>query len=293
MSVTKVCVNCGQDCSNRARSKDTQGRYVCQPCIEAAKASASTARPPVQSPHPLADDLPIAVEPDDRTPKTKSCVNCGATVAKAALECSSCGFDFAAGKVVRAPKPSGRRCIKCAYDLTGVKSARCPECGTLNTDASRKALVSQRERTDNIRAEYTKPLYMLAGGLVVSTAVALLSGDSLVPTLITFSLHFAISAVIGTVAFFLACLIWIGFDAPFHLTALRLLGIAAVCEAVWQITVRIPIPFVASGALLITYIGLLQSMLGLDLHDAIVFSIINWMVKLFVVISIISAIGTL
>lgn len=294
MSVTKLCIKCGQDCSNRARSKDSLGRYVCQSCIDTAKDIAAAARstaPPLPSQRP-ADDLPLGVEFEDTTPRTKPCVNCGERAPKSALLCSSCGFDFATGKVAQFPKTAGRRCIKCAYDLSGVKSARCPECGTFNSDASRKALLSQRERTDNIRAEYTKPLYMLLGGLLVTTVVALLSGGTLGPTLVALLLQFAISAVIGTIAFFLACLVWIGFDAPFHLTTLRLLGIAAVCEAVWQVTVRIPVPLVASGALLITYVGLLQSMLGLDLQDAIIFSIVNWMVKLFVVITILTALGT-
>lgn len=291
MSATKSCIKCGEDCSNRPRSKDAQGRYICQSCIDSIKA-AKPAPPTLSPPQLPADDGTLALAIEDAAPKTKPCKSCGSTIPEAALLCTSCGFDFVTGKsAAAAKKPGARTCIKCGYDLTGVKSSRCPECGTFNTDASRKAELNKRDRQDNIRSEYLKPLYMLFGGLAVATAAAFLSGHQLTSVVITLFLQFAISAVLGTIAFFFACLFWMGFDAPFHLTALRLLGIAAVCEAVWQVTAPIPIPFVASAALLITYIGLLQSVMSLDLQDAMLFAVVNWVLKVFIVVAIVTALS--
>lgn len=295
MSAAKVCTICRIDCSNQARVKDSPGRYICQVCVESAKArSSSTSDAPKDTPSHVDEGLTtLALDLENPKPKTKPCRGCGCTLTATALVCSSCGYDFTTGKAASLAKQGGPTCIKCGYNLVGVRSLRCPECGAFNTDASRKSELNRRDRSSNIRAEYTKPLYMLVGGLVVATAASSLSGQSPVESILNLSLGFAISAAIGTIVFFFACLAWIGFDAPFHLTALRMLGIAAVCEAVWRITVQIPIPFLASASLLITYIGLLQSMLDLDLQDAVIFALLNWIVKIFVVAAIVAAMSSL
>jgi hypothetical protein len=47
---------------------------------------------------------------------------------------------------------------------------------------------------------------------------------------IFYGLQLAIGVPIGVVAFFLCCLLWMGFDAPMHLTALRLVGVYALTD---------------------------------------------------------------
>jgi hypothetical protein len=43
-TATKNCIVCGEDCAQRDRVKDRQGRYICKPCYDKAKSKKAAAR---------------------------------------------------------------------------------------------------------------------------------------------------------------------------------------------------------------------------------------------------------
>src|SRR5262249_30879377 len=114
----KVCIRCKRDCANRPRSKDPQGRYICQECLDAAKTSASSkAKPqtaaaadpdspsdPIDLPAPAA--APIALAEEDAPPKPKAipviqCQACGHLCQASELFCTQCGAEPSTGKKLK------------------------------------------------------------------------------------------------------------------------------------------------------------------------------------------------
>lgn len=54
-TATKNCIVCGEDCSQRDRVKDRQGRYICKPCYEKAKQKKAAAAEAKKKAKPAAD----------------------------------------------------------------------------------------------------------------------------------------------------------------------------------------------------------------------------------------------
>lgn len=110
----KICVICGQDCSNKPRVKDPQGRYFCKACHEAAlkkpaggppRGAARPAAPPPE-PEPAFDNVEnesflAGVESTGMEP----CPGCGVPLASIASVCMSCGYNKQTGR-------SGRVSVK-------------------------------------------------------------------------------------------------------------------------------------------------------------------------------------
>lgn len=104
----KICVICGQDCSDRPRTRDMRGRLYCKTCYEQAREQQrlSKAHPPPISVAPPTKSDDIALEPlPARSPQrvmvtreqSASCPACGKTIATGATICMSCGFDTRTG----------------------------------------------------------------------------------------------------------------------------------------------------------------------------------------------------
>ena len=110
---------CGEDCSNRPRTKDPKGRYYCKPCFElarrryqkkaAARARSRAPAPPdahgqpyvLTEPAPESKQAPVPSRPSaacpscgrPRPPNTPICVNCGVNVATGRSIVTSRGLD--------------------------------------------------------------------------------------------------------------------------------------------------------------------------------------------------------
>lgn len=118
----KICVACGEDCSNKPRTKDAKGRYYCQGCYERAKqrfaadrkASVAAAPAPLgldglvggSRPSSLLDQLVEALPPPQAS---DHCSNCGYANPAGTVICTHCGFNaqtrrIVKPKVIRAPK---------------------------------------------------------------------------------------------------------------------------------------------------------------------------------------------
>lgn len=308
----KTCIRCGTDCSGKPRVKDLHGRYTCQSCVDTLKArEGGKAAAPAAAPTTARPDEPEGFDifdlaPDPQAPKAGPCPNCGRPVNEQAAVCVACGYSKAHGRVLSesdipkaADPPRGRRqtCKKCGYDIRGLKTAQCPECGTVNTRPSRR----ERDREDSARVardSYLQPALMLLIGGIISTALyaafATHRGGDPAAGAISYLISLAITVPIGVLVFWFCCLIWIGFDAPIHLTALRLAGIYAVTDVVRGLFLFVPLPWWAEGGVIgFIYIGLLQQFLEMDFEDALIVGLITFIVKVVTILVIASQLGLL
>ncbi len=119
MAGEKICLVCGEDVSNKPRTKDAQGRYVCKACVEAKRASApasaastksagesaprpKTAAKPAQVASSGGEDAILAALVDDATKDLGDpCPQCGVAMKKGAAICTRCGFNPEIGKTLR------------------------------------------------------------------------------------------------------------------------------------------------------------------------------------------------
>lgn len=130
----KICVFCGADCASRPRTKDSRGRYYCQPCYQQAlkeararpaapKAAPSAPPRPPQAPpvrpaaparRPAPARAPVAIAPADGAdaladlmeletaaaalPEGAVCRGCGSALPPGAVLCTNCGLNLKTGR---------------------------------------------------------------------------------------------------------------------------------------------------------------------------------------------------
>lgn len=96
-SPSKICIRCGQDCSAKPRTKDTQGRYTCKACADAAPKPKAAAAPVPAEPDPDAA-LMAALMAQAKPDITESCPSCGSGLAPGAVICTICGYNKQSGR---------------------------------------------------------------------------------------------------------------------------------------------------------------------------------------------------
>lgn len=299
----KVCVLCNRDCSTRPRQKDAKGRYHCKECLD--KRAAERRAAAAVEPEAPADDgmfdviVPIAVEPPPPPPseaqQSRPCPVCGAPLSRKAVICVSCGYNTQTGQKI--PGETGKKkrsragkCVACGYSLRGLPSGKCPECGTVNEIETSRRQRELEESRAIMRKAYFQPLLMF----VIGTAFVciLLAARADTPTegaaaVITYLIGFGIQLPIGLLVYWLCGVIWIGFDAPLHLIALRLLGIYGVVDAISTgVGAVIGAPLIGSLVACVFYIHLLSEMLDMDLTDAVIVGILTFLAKVLAVITL-------
>jgi len=98
----KICALCGEDCSQRPRTKDPRGTYYCQSCYERARARRSTgAGQPastVANATGALDMLPMILEELPQAPTAPQrvfipCPGCRKPFDESAAVCTHCGWD--------------------------------------------------------------------------------------------------------------------------------------------------------------------------------------------------------
>jgi len=303
----KICVDCKTDCSHRPRTKDAQGRYHCQACVDRLAQEKARAKPEASDDDgDMYDPLPLDVDPlpESAVPGGASvvagsgaggilagasgirpCPICAKPLAQSDAVCINCGYNARTGAKVatehksKAPKSAGKKCSKCGYLMAGVKTARCPECGTINMPPDKRE--RDRELAKSIaRQEYRKPILMFligAGGVCAYLAATEPQAGT---EILKYLISYLIEVPIGFAVFWICTIVWIGFDAPIHLTALRLAGIYAAVDLALVICANIPIPFAGLFIPALMYVGFLSEMLEMDLIDAIVVGFLTFMAKL-------------
>jgi hypothetical protein len=156
--------------------------------------------------------------------------------------------------------------------------------------AARQQKWMEEEKRRAVRSAYLVPVLMLLLGAGAVTAIFLLHEGSGAAAL--YLLSYVISVPIGVAVFLLCCAIWIGFDAPVHLTALRLAGIYAVTDLA-----RVLVSFVPYGGILLwiiplaMYVSLLARMLEIEWTEAVIVGVVTWAVKMIIVLVILAMAG--
>jgi hypothetical protein len=281
----KVCISCGQDCAGRPRVRDGQGRYMCRPCADAGAPRGTPARQDVPT-DPADVDIGYALAEEQAAAApvardTATCMGCGVLMAPGAVLCTRCGYDTRAGAQVKTSKGKGgpKRCEKCGYDLTGLKKPKCPECGTVFTLGRDYNKEREEFSKDTARWAYLKPLIMFGIGAGIMLMVGGASQGGWGAAL--YLIKYAVEVPVGVLVFWLCCLVYLGFDAPMHLTALRLAGIYAVTDVVGLVAGFVPFPILPMVITLTVYIGLLMDLLDLDIQDAVILGFITGAAKMY------------
>lgn len=173
------------------------------------------------------------------------------------------------------------RCPSCAYSMKGLRTLRCPECGkAISASALGKA---QDAGVDTQRKELRQLTLMLLVGLAGSLGLMLFQHGW--QGAAGYLLIFAISVPAGLAAYFICCLLWVGFDEPLPIVAYKLAAIYAIVDLLSFGISFVPILNVSMVRIAIvglTYIGLLMTQLDLDSRDAVGVAIATFIMKVIV-----------
>lgn len=196
-----------------------------------------------------------------------------------AVICVNCGYDRRKGyrpEVGVGATPTTRgtlTCGQCGYSMQGLRDKRCPECGSI-ARAKNWRDYSREESKRVTQWAYLTPAIMLGVGTLVSVLVLWGTGRTdMIPIL---AAQWGLSAVLGTAAFFVLCVMWLGFDAPMHLTALRLVAIDAVFAAAFlTLGAMIGAVPLAGWIFGLIYIVVVAKMLDIEYVEAFVLGVLK------------------
>ena len=243
---------------------------------------------------PLERTIPVEAPPEPERAlqrPTPRCPSCTRPVPEDAHLCTHCGYDMRRGvrvksKVDGVATPAGPACANCGYELTGLSTGVCPECGTkFSVSRLLRKFDYDEDSRRATREAYRTPIIMAAVAVPLAAALtAVHTGDAL--DALAYLIGFAIEVPVGVGAFWLCCVLMLGFDAPMRLTAVRLAGIYAVVDAVHAGLALTPVPLIPWLAAMVIYIGLLMSLLELDVQDAIVVALVTFIVKLMLALTV-------
>ena len=293
LSTARVCARCRGPLEG---VREGLADLYCDACGRALAAAAQRKRaeaapvPAATKPAPLptpvkhakaavsaAPVLPVSDEDPSVKIVTRICLSCSHTVHADNPVCAYCGWDVRKGlpkkfkEMEAAPKPT---CRKCGYELTGLKTNVCPECGTRNRLTARGAELDKNSR-EITKWAYLRPALMLGGGV---GGLVLFYGirHSSEPWFMVFAVvSFAINAVVLWVVYTLCGLGWIGLDMPHHLSALRLSGILAVATLLLAVLGLVPAPVLALGIAGFAFVWMLHQEMDLEFQDAVIIAILT------------------
>jgi hypothetical protein len=214
---------------------------------------------------------PIPLEhPDPPPPPGRPCPSCGQRLAPGGIHCSNCGFNLVRGWGPEPGVSSSSEsevCRKCGYDLTGNFSGLCPECGDRRKFSRTPARPAAPKPFPCGRCGYDlvgnvsgicpecglpapKVIGTRAASLMPTAADAMRSAyiriaicAGIAALLFPIPYHTAtdlaraligtaVAAPVGFVLYYIASMIWNGFDTPLRLAFAQVLAVTAFLVAV-------------------------------------------------------------
>ena len=239
------------------------------------------ARPADEGPIPIAEEPETAVQGVAR-----GCPGCRHTVPAGAVLCVHCGFDFRTGFKRGTGAGATSRdggvlaCATCGYDLTGLKSPRCPECGELLKGKGARRLRDMKAEKAALHKMYLTPGIMIGVGLLLLAGVV--SANGLTSSLPAIAITLTCQIVVAYLAYLFCAFAWIGFDAPLHVQALRLAALSILFFPIFLLLRVAPWrsgrgyfigPYGLLGAL---YVWTMAWLLDMDIEDAWMLGILTF-----------------
>jgi hypothetical protein len=201
--------------------------------------------------------------------------------------CEGCGCPLRADLVV---------CTRCGYHR-GLKQQISTKRGS-DGPPPRPLPPSEKDRwlrdysKRMARREYVKPVAMLVVGAGIVSLVLLAQHGP--QRAVAYLLSFLVSVPIGVAVLWLCSLLWIGFNAPMTLNALRLAGIYAVIDVIMLMAAAGSasgnLPLCLAGVLLsgVVYIALLIEMLDLEPVDAVAVAVATFAAKVYLFLALLA-----
>jgi ribosomal protein L32 len=211
--------------------------------------------------------LAVGYDVIEQVIETVVCEGCGSALRPGVVVCCQCGY---------------HRGLKQQVETT--KGVADPPPRTLPPVGKQQWLRNYSKQV--VRQEYLKPLVMFAVGTAIMLPVMLFQGGLALGG--AYLLSFPVSVAIGLAVLWACSALWIGFDAPLMLTALRLTGIYAVTDValvagLWLLS-GVPVPFIGFLPGAVVYVALLADVLDLDLVDAIAVAVFTFVAKCLLVL---------
>lgn len=161
------------------------------------------------------------------------CPSCARAMPGDAKICTHCGYNKNAGMGA-----AGGTCKNCGYSTEGLTVPVCPECGESITPAVRKSYRASLEEesirvaTDQWRVPLIHAAIALAAMLVIALIRWGIGGPSLFRTFVPSVIGVAVAWPFAVGAYWLAAIIWMGFDEAMQYVAVKLAGALFVAAAI-------------------------------------------------------------
>lgn len=175
----------------------------------------------------------------------ESCPDCAMLMRAGADVCVACGFNRKTGRPVGtvfddgAPASTRRQkvCQKCGYDLAGLRTAQCPECGHLNVPRSKRELMERMPRRVT-KWLWITPLIVI--GVWACVQVALHAAG--VGSVIRGGVFLVGASAIGVPVYWLLNLLWIDRPEPWWAMVLGVVAVYAGGDIVSSLLLASGVP---------------------------------------------------
>lgn len=223
--------------------------------------------------------------------KGDPCPCCGRPRLADVKKCLGCGYDPTIG-VTSSNRFRGERqgdgratCPACRYQLHGVRSLKCPECGEALVGEKGFRAWRREQAVQGDPAHYRKPALLLAIGLAITMIVgsfeAFAGGAGAVEAgravggLLG---GFAIVTVIALVVFTVYAVVFGGVDEPIPLLVLSIGATMAMTFATGAIVELVPLPlFFPVIVVAAVQVHFLVTLLDQEVQDAAVVTVLTWL----------------
>ena len=259
-----TCAKCGGAFAEGAkRFRDKRGRSFCAACAEVLR------KPRASEPAPEGDGYALADEPKivggassgvgpmrDLT----ACPSCGGAMIRSDIICTKCGFN----------RESGRR-AGASGDESGDQPRPAPK--------RRKPATVRDDVLREHRNAYVKPA--VATAICLPIAMAIWSGVGQPAGMVVRQLVvFAVMYIAALVVWFVCSVLWIGFDEPMGMEAVRLGAVCAMTEIARAALSPLPnfwrVQAGAQIAITMVFVGATIVVMKMEKEDAWAFAVLAW-----------------
>ncbi|MBX3364750.1 MAG: hypothetical protein KF866_08305 [Phycisphaeraceae bacterium] len=172
-------------------------------------------------------------------------------------------------------------CPHCGYDLQGLFVPQCPECGG-KVQPGRALRTAPPPPTSLADRPNLYAGLLLAGGFLASVLIFILTSEVSDVSLLTVGLAVGIQAamlLIACLVYFGCAMVWIGWASHVSTTMLQVAAAYSLAAVASMLLGLIPVPFLPWLISVVILIGLLMSLVDLDLEEAVIVALLVFLVR--------------